>query len=141
MLREKISYHKSADHFLKEFYENHADTNVFSEYRFISRLTNEAKFIAKSIFLKEMDYQNAIVATWFRHAGVTNIGVECTGVMTGLLNDFFNEIDYSFNDREIVEKAILSVVDMQTAETPVEEVVSDAIYSQMSFANSFRFLS
>jgi hypothetical protein len=135
MLKEKISYHKSADRFIRLYYENHAETNVFSGYRFISRLANEAKLIAKSIPLKEMDYQNAIVATWFRYAGVTNIGVACTGVMTGLLNDFFTETDYPFDDREVVEKALLAVVDMKTAETPVEEVVSDAVYSQLAFEN------
>ena len=74
MLKEEVTYHKAADRFLKEYYEN----NIFSGYRFISRLANEAKKIAKSVSLKEMDYQNAIVATWFRYAGVTNIGVGCT---------------------------------------------------------------
>lgn len=135
MLKEKISYHKTADKFLRDYYENNSEINVFSGYRFISRLAHEAKLIAKSVALKEMDFQNAIVATWFRYAGVTNIGVACSGAMNGLLNDFFNEVDYPIKDREIVEKAILAVVDMKTAETPVEEVVSDAVYSQLAFEN------
>ena len=132
MHKEDVSYHKAADQFLKEYYENNAETNFFSGYRLIRRLANEAKLIAKSIPLKGMDYENAIVATWFRYAGVTNIGIGCSGVMTGLLNVFFDKSDYPLNERTVVENAILAVVDLKTAENRVEEVVADAIYSQLT---------
>ncbi len=135
MAKEKILYLKAADHFLREYYENNSENNIFSSYRFISRLANEAKLIAKSNSLNDWEYQNAIVATWFRYAGVVNIGVGCSGVMTGLLNDFFDKTDYPLREREVVVDAILTVVDFKAAKTNVQKVVADAIYSQLIHEN------
>ena len=135
MLLNEVSYHKAADKFLKKYFDENAVTSIFFSYRFMSLLAKEAKHIAKSISLKGMDYQNAIVAIWFRYACVTDICLGRTEAMTNILNSFFIQIDYPENEREVVENAILNVIENKDAETDVQKVVADAVNSRLASQN------
>lgn len=132
MTAEKLSYNKAADHFLRSYYENNADTTVYLMYSFTRTLVQEAKLLAKAVSLKDMDYQDALVATWFRYCGLTKIPAGSCEERTKLLRDFFNISNYPQDHRSIVETAINNVSDNKAAETKVQQVVSDAIYSQFA---------
>jgi hypothetical protein len=133
---DKLSYHKSADRFLRSHVEKNAgtdtDTSFFFSYRFAGLLAAEAKQIARSLSLKGMDYRNAIVATWFRYAGIKDPAAPRTEAMKTLLNDFFREVDYPEADRLTVEDAITAVELNRYAATGVEQTVSDAVNSQLA---------
>lgn len=101
----------------------------------MSLLAKEAKHIAKSISLKGMDHHNAIVATWFRYVGVTDICLGRTMAMTNILNNFFVGINYPKVEREVVENAIHNVVENKEAETDVQKVVADAVNSRLASQN------
>ena len=135
MRPEKIPYHKAAAQYLKIYYEKNGNDNIFLTYRFLCELTIEAKKLAKAMSLKDMDYQNAIVATWFRYAGVTDIVMEQTQSMKDLLADFFNRVNYPNDDRVVVQACISAVVENKYAETKVQQVASDAVYSQLAHPN------
>ncbi len=75
---ENLSYHKAAGQFLKQHYENNDADHFYFSFGFLSHAAKEAKLIAKSLALEDMDYHNAIVATWFRFAGVTGISGDRT---------------------------------------------------------------
>jgi hypothetical protein len=135
MRPEKIFYHKAAAQYLKIYYERNGSDNIFLTYRFLCELAIEAKKLAKAMSLKEMDYHNAIVATWFRYAGVTDIVTEQAQTMKHLLADFFNTVNYPEADRVIVQTCIGVVVENKYAETKVQQVASDAVYSQLAHPN------
>ena len=135
MILSEVSYHKAADKFLKTYFEKNAADSIFYSYRFMSLLAKEAKRIAKSISLKGMDYQNAIVAAWFRYAGVTDICLGRTETMANILNSFFEEINYPEDEREVVEKAIVNVIEDKDAETDIQKVVADAVNSRLASQN------
>ncbi|HEY1871721.1 MAG TPA: hypothetical protein VGG71_11730, partial [Chitinophagaceae bacterium] len=78
---ETLSFHSSAGHFLKKYYEENLLNSLQFTYRFLASLANEAEHIATSLELKGMDYENAIVATWFRFAGVIELGSGYTNRM------------------------------------------------------------
>ena len=132
MKPEKKSYHKAAGQFLKTHFENNAEDSFYFSYRFIRRLAEEAKQIAKSLFLKDADYQNAIVATWFRFAGVRDIFAEPILVTTTLLHDYFNQLNYPEEERLVVENAILVATENKYAETAIQKTVCDACNSQLA---------
>jgi hypothetical protein len=132
MKTEVISYHKQADKFLRTYFEDNAGSSIYYSYRFISQLTKEAKKIAKANSLSGMDYQGVIVASWFRYAGVTNIALGRTDEMIQILIRFFIESDYPVEERIRVEKAINVVISGIEAESIFEQVISDAIYSQLA---------
>jgi hypothetical protein len=84
-----------------------------------------------------MDFQNAVVATWFRYAGTQDIGLGQTNEMQELLRDFFNLVSYSETEQAIVQEAIETVVGDRYAGTKVRQVVSDAVYSQLVSPGDF----
>jgi hypothetical protein len=135
MILNEESYHKAADKFLKNYFEENAVSSIFFSHHFMGLLAKEAKHIAKSISLKGMDYQNAIVATWFRYAGVIDICIGHTKSMADILNNFFTEINYPADERKVVENAILNVIENKDAETDVQKVVADAVNSRLASQN------
>lgn len=135
MSTEHLSYHKAAGKFLKAYYEQNAATSISFSYRFINRLAYEAKQIAKSLSLKDMDYQNAIVATWFRFAGVTDITAEHCEIRKKLLGEYFTSVNYPEEEKTIVEQAILTASENKYAETKVAQVVCDACNSLLANQN------
>ena len=135
VLSEKSSYQKAADQFLKTYYENNSDDNIFFSYGFLRQFAKEARQIAKSLSLKYMDYQNAIVATWFRFAGITDISEKRTDASVALLNDYYNETDYPEEERAVVGDAINFAIDNKYAETKVQKVVCDATNSWLAWPN------
>ncbi|MDN3656075.1 DUF5706 domain-containing protein [Ferruginibacter paludis] len=140
MILSEISYHKAAGKFLKKYFEDAGGTSIFYSYGFISMLAIEAKHIAKSISLKGMDYQNAIVATWFRYAGVTDICLGRTETMYNILNSFFADINYPETEREVVEDAILNVIENKDAETEIHKVLADAVNSRLASHNFMEYI-
>jgi hypothetical protein len=132
---ETLSFHGSAGQFLKKYYEENLLNSLQFTYRFLASLANEAEHIATSLELKGMDYENAIVATWFRFAGVIELGSGYTNRMKDILEAFFDESEYPQGQREIVENTIIKVVTNDYAETEIEKVVSDAINSQYADYN------
>jgi hypothetical protein len=140
MILHEVSYHKAADKFLKAYFEKNTGASILYSYQFMSLLAKEAKHIAKSISLKGMDYQNAIVATWFRYAGVTDICLDRTETMTNILNSFFTEINYPEDEREVVENAILNIIKNKDAETDVHKVVADAVNSRLASLNFMEYV-
>lgn len=137
MLSEKISYRKKAQQFLREYYESHHAENIYFSYGFMKRLAKETRLIAKSLDLRHMDYQNAMVATWFRFAGATGITGDRSEISVQLLNDYFKETNYPENNRLIVEEAITSTFENKYAETKVQKAVCDAVNSQVAWPNFF----
>jgi Family of unknown function (DUF5706) len=133
MTDEKISYHKLAAHFLQSCYDANGEKYIFFSYLFLSRLAREAKAIGKAVGLKDMDYQNAIVATWFRYAGLSANPFTEQTVNTDLINTYFEQTNYPEADRIIVQQAIDAAAQSGYAETKVQKVISDAIYSQFTF--------
>src|SRR5258708_21830550 len=105
MSTDKISYHKAAGGFLKKYYESNTVNSILFTYRLLSRLALHAKEISKHMDLKEMDYQNAIVATWFRYSGFSDVSAGLTN-MSSLLATYFNETHYPPDQRLIAEKTI-----------------------------------
>jgi hypothetical protein len=126
------SYQETAAEYIKNYYELNAENSILFIYRFIAQLAEEAKLIAGSVGLQGMDYQNTVVATWFRFAGIKDIGTGQTESMRSILEKYFNETEYPAGDREIVESIIQKISNYHYAETIVEQVVSDAIYSQLA---------
>jgi hypothetical protein len=126
------SYQDSAAEYIKKYYDVNAENTILFTYRFIAQLVREAKLIAGSVALEGMDYQNAVVATWFRLAGVSDIGTGQTESMKGLLDNYFSESDYPAEDRIIVESIIRKISNNHYAETIVEQVASDAVYGQLA---------
>ena len=135
MLSEKISYRKKAEQFLREYYENHHAENIYFSYGFMKRLTKETRQIAKSLDLRNMDYQNAMVATWFRFAGVTDISGDRSEISHQLLTDYFKETNYPENNRLIVEEAITSTFENKYPGTKVQKAVCDAVNSRVAWPN------
>src|SRR5450432_665407 len=126
------SYVESAHQFLETFYNKNEETSILFSYRFIVKLAAEAKKISNSVDLQGMDHQNAVTATLFRYAGFTDIGTGRTESMRALIQQYFEEFDYPVNDRLVVETAIQKAIDYKFAVTMVEEVVSDAVFSQLA---------
>jgi hypothetical protein len=132
MITQATSYHKQADKFVQTYFENNAADSIYYSYRFISQLAKEAKKIAKANSLTGMDYQGIIVAVWFRYVGVTNIALGRTVEMNQILTLFFTESDYPLEERIRIEKVIDFIVSGAEAATIFEQIVSDAIYSQLA---------
>jgi hypothetical protein len=135
MTTETIPYHISAGRFLKKYYEENTVSGLQFSYRLLASLATEAEHIATSLELKGMDNEDAIVASWFRYAGVVDLGSGYTEGMKVILEAYFKESEYPDTHREIVENAIIKVANNDYAETPVEETVSDAVNSQMADYN------
>jgi ABC-type multidrug transport system fused ATPase/permease subunit len=132
---ETLSFHTTAGQFLKKYYEENLLNSLQFTYRFLASLANEAEHIATSMELRGMDYENAVVATWFRFAGVVELGSGYTNRMKDILEAFFDESGYPPDQREIVENTIIRVVTNDYADTEIEKVVSDAINSQYADYN------
>lgn len=130
---EEISYHKAAGRFLKNYYDNNTAENIFSSYGFESMAANEAMQIAKSVSIKKMGNENAIVATWFAFAGVKDISGEWTETSATLLDTFFNETNYPVEEREIVKAAISAAIENKFADTKAQKIVCDAIHSRLAW--------
>jgi hypothetical protein len=132
MITQNDAYHKQASRFVKTYFENNAESTVYYSYRFISGLAKEAKKIAKITSLAGMDYQNVIVAVWFRYVGVTNIALGRTPDMDKVIALFFAHSDYPVEEQAKVEKLIDFIISGAEAITETEQIVSDAIYSQLA---------
>jgi uncharacterized membrane protein len=135
MTTETMPHHVLAGRFLKKYYEENTVNGLQFSYRLLASLASEAEHIATSLELKGMDYENAIVASWFRYAGVVDLGSGYTEGMKAILEAYFKESEYPDTHREIVEKAIIKVANNDYAETLVEETVSDAVNSQLADYN------
>jgi hypothetical protein len=135
VLTEDIAYHKAAGQFLKEYYESHETENLFFSYGFLSQLVKEAKQIARSLLLKDMDYQNAVVAVWFSFTAVTDMCGQTAETITQLLSKFYTETGYPEEERAIVENAISIYRENKYAATKVQKTVSDAINSSLARAD------
>jgi Family of unknown function (DUF5706) len=131
-MSEVSAFSGQAKQFLKTHYERVGDSDVLFTYRFIVGLAAEAKAIAKSMGLHGMDCQNAVIATMFRYAGFEDIGTGQTDGMRLLLDDYFKESDYPQKDRDLIQSVIKKISTYQYAETKIERVVSDAVYSQLA---------
>ncbi|HEV8081759.1 MAG TPA: hypothetical protein VGP55_01075, partial [Chitinophagaceae bacterium] len=94
---------------------------------------DEAMQIAKSVSIKKMGNENAIVATWFAFAGVKDISNEWTETSATLLDTFFNEINYPVEEREIVKVAVSIAVENKFADTKAQKIVCDAINSRLAW--------
>jgi Family of unknown function (DUF5706) len=130
--RMELSYHESAGSYLKKYHELNSEDGIQFRYRFIIRLVKEAKLISESVGLQGMDYENAIVATCFRFAGFKDVGTGQTESMLAILEEYFMESDYPENDRAIVKSVIKNISVFFYAESLVEQVVSDAVYSMLA---------
>jgi hypothetical protein len=135
MTTETIPHHVLASRFLKKYYEENTVNGLQFSYRLLASLATEAEHIATSLELKEMDYENAIVASWFRYAGVVDLGSGYTEGMNAILEAYFKESEYPDTHRKIVENAIIKVANNDYAETLIEETVSDAVNSQLADYN------
>ena len=134
-LPEKISYHKAAGQFVKSYYDNNPADNVFFSYGFLSEIAKEARHIAKSLDLRDMEYQNSIVAAWFSFSAVADL-CSATATKSGqLLNEFYRQTGYPAQERTIIENAIKAYVENRYAETKIQKVTSDAINSRLSSVN------
>jgi hypothetical protein len=119
MHSNKYNFHKQASDFVKSYYQT-TDGAISFSYRYISGLVNEGITIAKSLSLDLMDYQNVLVAIWFRYAGLDHVIDDRTDSARDILRDFFNTVSYPKEDRVIVENAISKVFDHEMAISKVE---------------------
>ena len=140
MSTDKISYHKAAGELLKKYYESNTVNSILYTYRFLSRLASEAKEISKEMSLKHMDYQNVMVATWFRYAGFSDVSTGWTTSMKTLLTDYFHETNYPADQRIIVENAIDKVANNTYSASSVEEIISDSVNSMLADHNFLEFV-
>jgi len=131
-MKDILNFDASAKEFLKHNYENSGREGILFAYRFIFKLASEAKQIAESVDLHKMDFQNAILATWFRFAGISDLNTGQTDGMKSLLNDYFKHYNYPTSDRQVVQDAIVRISTDQLAASLIEQVVYDAIYSQLA---------
>ncbi|RYZ47612.1 MAG: hypothetical protein EOP49_20895 [Sphingobacteriales bacterium] len=127
MANGKISFHKAADQFLTLQYENNWNTVMYLVYKFTKGLTLEAKRLAKSASLSDMDYQDAVVSTWFYYAGLTDLASNYSEERVRLLHEYFDAVSYPEDHRAVVELTISIISDNSDAENKVQQVVSDAI--------------
>jgi Family of unknown function (DUF5706) len=125
----------SAGKFLKKYYDSDNENNILFMYRFLAQLASEAAEIGREKGLRHMDLENAVVAVWFRYAGMDDIDTGRTEKMKLLLNDYFNEVDYPLKHRVTVQNAIEGVTANQFPSNPVEQVVSDGVYSRLADRN------
>jgi hypothetical protein len=128
----KNSFYHQAAAYLQKYYENSSAAGMLYTYRFLAQLAGEAAEIASEAGLQVMDFENAVVATWFRYAGIQDIGAGQTNEMRELLHGFFNQVGYPQTDQVIVQEAIDTVLSGKYADTPVKQVVSDAVNSQLA---------
>ncbi|GAB2825798.1 Pycsar system effector family protein [Ferruginibacter profundus] len=135
MLQEKISYHKAAGQFLKSYYENNSAENIFFSFGFLSEIAKEARHIAKSLELKDMEYQNSIVAAWFSFSAVSELCLETATKSGRLLNEFYSRVNYPEQERVVLENAIQAYNKNRYAETKLQKVVCDAINSRLARTN------
>jgi hypothetical protein len=135
MKTKNRSLHISAGRFLKKYYEDNIMHGLQFSYRFLAPFATEAEQIAESLELKGMDFQNAIVASWFRYAGVVELGSGYSKAMKAILEAYFLESEYPDDHREIVENAIIKVANNEYADTLIEETVSDAVNSHLTDYN------
>jgi hypothetical protein len=135
ILQEKISYHKAAGQFLKTYYEDNSAENIFFGYGFLSEIAREARYIAKSLELKDMEYQNSIVASWFSFSAVSDLCPDTAKTSLKLLDEFYIRVNYPVLDRNKIESLIKNYVENKYAETKMQKVVCDAINSRLARAN------
>jgi Family of unknown function (DUF5706) len=126
---------KLAGIFLKKYYDSDDRNSILFMYRFLAQLAAEAAEIAQGEGMKHMDFENAVVAVWFRYAGMDDIDTGVTEKMKQLLNDFFQEVDYPWEDRITVQNAIECVSTNKYPSGQVEQVVSDGVYSRLADRN------
>jgi hypothetical protein len=125
----------SAADYLKRYYVNNEEKNILFMYRFLAQLAAEATEIGKQEGLQHMDLENAVVAVWFRYAGMDDIDTGQTEKMRTLLNDYFDAVDYPLEDRVTVQNAIECVAKNKYPSNPIELVVSDGVYSRLADRN------
>lgn len=129
------SFHQQAASYLLKYYEDSSEDGVLFTYRFLEQFAVEAEELARHVGLEDMDFENAVVAAWFRYAGVQDIGSGQTEEMKKLLDDFFSSVNYPANDKTSVQEAIETVIGGKYADTPVKQVVSDSVNSQLASPN------
>lgn len=124
------SYHKLAGPFLKSHYQQNDENSILFRYHFFRELAGRAKVIARSVHLEGLHYQDAIIATWFSYSGAAEIIIHSVDSKINLLHDFFDTVQYPESHRVIVEDAVKTVNgNSNNAETLVQQVVSDSVYS------------
>ncbi len=103
----ELSYQESAAEYIKNYYDVNAENSILFTYRFISQLVREAKLIAGSVGLQGMVYQDAIVTTWFRFAGICDIGTVQTESMKELVDKYLVQKlfhDFSFQTHCVLDQ-------------------------------------
>src|SRR3954463_3844437 len=114
---EKISYHKAAGQFLKSYYQENSAENIFFSYGFLNEIATEARKIAKSIELKNMEFHNSIVAAWFSFSGVADLCSETAMKSSKLLSQFYVRVNYPESEQGIINNAIANYVENTYPET------------------------
>jgi Family of unknown function (DUF5706) len=127
----KHSYHKQAIIFLKFHYQVNPENKILFNYHFSGELAKQAKLIGKSISLEAMDYENAIIAALFCYTGIAEIIMPSIDDKIKLLHEYFDYAYYPQSHRAIVENTIRLIDGKKVAYTSIEQVASDAVYSQL----------
>ncbi|PZR25406.1 MAG: hypothetical protein DI535_18210 [Citrobacter freundii] len=141
MAQHKFAYHKEASAFLKEFYDNKETENGYIAYGFLYNLARQAKKIAASLSLTGMDYENAIIASWFSFAGQDSDTFHSVEAGQSLLLRFFERAAYPEMDRAIITGAIEMVFNNRFPVGKVQRVVSDAVNSRLAWPEMLENIS
>ena len=132
-ISDDLSYHKAAEKFLKDYYENNSVENISFGFAFQNKMAKECIQIGKSLSIKKTGLENAIIATYFANAGVKNISTQLHENSFDLLDTFFNESEYPVEDREVVKNAIVTERENRFADSKVQKIVCDAVNSSLAW--------
>jgi hypothetical protein len=126
MNQKVIKYSEAGLVYLENYYHTFSGENLNFGFHFIKNTVQAGQYIAKSVHLNAMDYENAMMIICFRYAGTINIFSE-TDLKYKLLNDFAQQINYPPEDLALVQNAIKRNIDKRPPSTPIELVAWDAI--------------
>ncbi|WP_343673539.1 Pycsar system effector family protein [Chitinophaga sp.] len=123
-----LQYHKAARSYVHNYYEK----DIYFMYELMWAMAREAKAIARSVSLEGMEYQNALVATWFRFVGAADLMEGPSTAGPTLLKYFFDEVSYPEADRVLVQEAIAVAEGQRMPLTKMQQVVCDALNSRLA---------
>lgn len=122
--------------YLGSYYESFSEGNFNFGLSVCQQLSRECAKIARDEKLQDFDLSNALLASVFRYAGVTNIMVrEDTG--TRLLGDFAAQAGYPEEQTDIVRGLIDRHGRNEAPATVLEKVVWDALDYRLAMDDLF----
>lgn len=135
-MENAINIYESALGYLESYYSSFSEENFNFGLNICKRLSHECIKIAKVERLKGFDLENALLASSFRYAGVSNIMVQ-EDTKIKLLKDFTSQIDYPEEQLAAIITLITRHSDRQSPTTKIERVLWDALDYRLAMDDFF----